>query len=162
MTALPESMVCSLEFLCSGARLIVPSDRLWTVGIRSHRLDHNRSNSWTMDVVYSATSARPCMRGALRQLEGTTHLPSQPQVKPTVSRMHFVEKPLYFRRINPRYSSVQKNFYSIPFSSNLAPVFSRFSARSPRTRYSTILFKFKFVLFIEMPLHLNSCITFAF
>ena len=59
---------------------------------------------------------------------------------------------LRFSQNQPTVLISSKVFLLVPFSSNLAPVFLSNSARSPRTCYSTVLFKFKFVLFTEMPL----------
>ena len=93
---------------------------------------HDWSTEWAMDRVCSATSARPHTRGAPHQsLAATCRMSQQPRVKPVVKHASFVENPLYFLRINPRYSTVPKYFYSVLFSSNLDPVLSRFSARSP-------------------------------
>ena len=74
------------------------------------------------------------------------------QVKPAVKRAPFAEKPFYFHRFNSQSSLIQNNCFSVPFSSNLAPVFLSNSARNLRTRYNMVLFKFKFVLFTRMPL----------
>ena len=63
------------------------------------------------------------MRGALRQSCAATCWPGQQPGQTRSQARSFAEKPLCFRRINPRYSLVQKYFYSVPFSSNLAPVF---------------------------------------
>jgi len=163
---LTPAMACSPATLCSGAGLTVPSDRLWTVRIRSHRLDHNRSTGSCglgprcRVSTHFTGPLHTC--GAAHQSLAATRLPRPQRVKPVVRHASFAEKPLYFCRFNPQSILIQSNCFSVLFLFTLDPVFSRISTRSPRTRYSTILFKFKFVLFIEMPLHLKSCITFAF
>ena len=53
-------------------------------------------------------------------------------------------------------------FFLVLFSSILAPVLLKNSACRPEHIRIQFLFKFEFGLFIEMPLKLVLCITFAF
>ena len=137
----------------------VPLDLARTALIRSYRFGPQRAVDSVHRVCVSTSLCHVVHRTNSQPPRGH---PVNSQDQTGVSSAHFSENPLCFHRIKPRYSSVQINFYSVLVLFNLAPVFSRFNARSPRTCYSMILFKFKFVLFTELPLHLISCITFAF
>ena len=82
--------------------------------------------------------------------------------QPAVSRVLLRFSPWVFKESTRGPTSAQKYFFPVLFNSILALVLLKYSARRPDHVRVQVLFKFEFGLFIEMPLKLVLCITYAF
>ena len=93
--------------------------------------------------------------GAPSQPEHTVWCPISGNVgQPAVSRVLLRFSPWVFKESTRSPTVVQKFFFSVLFSSILAPVLLKNSADHPDHVRVQFLFKFEFVFFTEMPLKL--------